>query len=84
VTTEAKRTRLTVDVPPDLKYRLRLVAAQRDVSVREYVIQTIEEQLAKDWVELMDPEGLFALTAEADPVLAELWNNEKDAAYEQL
>lgn len=84
MTSEAKRTRLTVDVPPDLKYRLRLVAAQRDISVREYVIETIEEQLAKDWVEVIDQESLFVLTAEADPVLAELWDNEKDAAYDQL
>jgi excisionase family DNA binding protein len=29
-------------------------------------------------------EGPAALTAETDPVLAELWDNEKDAAYDQL
>ena len=29
-------------------------------------------------------EDLLSLTAEADPVLAELWDNEKDAAYDQL
>lgn len=31
-----------------------------------------------------DTEGLLALTASADPVLAEIWNNEKDAAYDDL
>jgi predicted transcriptional regulator len=82
--TEAKRTRLTVDIPPELKRRLRLVAAQRDISIREYVVQTIEQQLAEDWVELADQEGLLALTALADPVLAELWDNEQDAVYDQL
>jgi hypothetical protein len=35
-------------------------------------------------VELVEEEGLLALTAQADPVLAELWDNEKDAAYDQL
>lgn len=31
-----------------------------------------------------DANGLIALTAEADPVLAEVWNNEKDAAYDRI
>jgi len=60
------------------------VAAQRDTSIRQYVLETLEEQLAKDWVELAWQEGLLALTAQADPVLAELWDNDEDAAYDQL
>ena len=64
--------------------RLRLVAAQRDVSIGQYVLETIEERLARDWVELAEQEGLLALTAQADPVLAELWDNEKDAVYDRL
>jgi hypothetical protein len=79
-----KRTRLTIDLPVEVKRRLRLVAAQRDVPVRQYVLETIEERLAQDWVELTEQEGLLALTAQSDPVLAELWDNEKDAAYDRL
>ena len=84
MTTSVKRTRLTIELPAEVKHRLRLVAAQQDVAVRQYVLETIEERLAKDWVELAEQEGLLALTAQADPVLAELWDNEKDAAYDQL
>ena len=84
MTAVAKRTRLTIDLPAEMKRRLRLVAAQRDISVRQYVLETLEERLAKDWPELVEQEGLLALTAQADPVLAELWDNEKDAAYDQL
>jgi len=84
MTTVAKRTRLTIDLPAEMKRRLRLAAAQRDISVRQYVLETLEERLAKDWPELVEQEGLLALTAQADPVLAELWDNEKDAAYDQL
>jgi len=84
MTAVVKRTRLTIDLPVEVKRRLRLVAAQRDVTVRQYVLETIEERLAKDWVELAEQEGLLALTAQADPVLAELWDNEKDAAYDRL
>jgi predicted transcriptional regulator len=84
MTTSVKRTRLTIELPAEVKRRLRLVAAQRDVAVRQYVLETIEERLEKDWVELAEQERLLALTAQADPVLAELWDNEKDAAYDQL
>ena len=80
----SKRTRLTVDLPAEVKQRLRLVTARRDISVRQYVIEALEERLSKDWKELADEEGLLALTARDDPVLAELWDNEKDAAYDQL
>ncbi len=34
--------------------------------------------------ETREPEGLLTLTAKADPVLAEIWDNEKDAAYDRL
>jgi hypothetical protein len=29
-------------------------------------------------------EDVYAITAAGDPVLAEVWDNEKDAAYDQL
>jgi hypothetical protein len=29
-------------------------------------------------------EDLLTLTAQADPVLAELWDNDRDAAYDRL
>ncbi len=84
MTTGVKRNRVSIDLPADVKRRLRLVAAHRDVTIREYVLETIEHQLAEDWVELAGPEGLLALTAESDPVLGELWDNEKDAAYDAI
>ncbi len=83
VTNSSPRVRLTVDVPPEMKRRLRLVAARRDVSLRQYVIKVLEERLAQDMnAELLDLENLMALTVQADPVLAELWDNERDAVYD--
>jgi hypothetical protein len=82
--TTVKRSRLTIDLPVEMKRRLRLVAAQRDISVRQYLLEVIEQQVAEDWVELAEQEGLLALTAQADSVLADLWDNEKDAAYDRL
>ena len=34
--------------------------------------------------ETRESEGLLRLTANADPVLADIWDNEKDAAYDRL
>ena len=77
-----KRPRISVDVLPGVRRRLRLAAAKRDVSVQQYVIQAIEEQLREDLGE--EDEGVTTLTAKSDPVLAELWDNPKDAAYDRL
>lgn len=82
--TDSNRTRLTIDLPPKIKQHLRLVAAQRDISMREYIIETLEEKLARDLVELAEQEGLLALSARADTVLTELWDIEKDSAYDQI
>ena len=82
--TDLKRNRVTIDVPSDVKRRLRLVAAHREVSIRQYLLETIDQQLTKDWLQLADQEGLLALTAESDPVLKELWDNEMDAAYDTI
>ncbi len=78
----AKRPRISVDVPPEVRRRLRLAAAKRDLTIRQYVLEAIEEQLREDLGE--DSEGVLTLTAKADPVLAELWDNRKDSEYDRL
>ena len=84
MSTTTKRSRLTIDLPVEMKHRLRLIAAYRDVSIRKYVLDTIEERLSEDWSELAEHEGVLALTPQSDPVLAELWDNDKDAAYDKI
>ena len=78
----AKRTGISVDVLPEVRRRLRLAAAKRDLTVRQYVLEAVEERLQED----LGDEGkrVLALTAKADPVLADLWDNLKDAAYDRL
>jgi uncharacterized protein (DUF1778 family) len=77
-----KRPRLSVDVSPSLRRRLRVAAARRDVTVGKYVLTALERQLQQDVRE--DSDAILALTAAADPVLAELWDNPRDAAYDRL
>ena len=77
-----KRPRISIDLAPDMRRRLRLAAAQRDLTVRQYVLQVLEERLQEDLTAIN--KGLLALTAQADPVLARLWDNPKDAEYDRL
>jgi len=78
----AKRPRISVDVLPEVRRRLRLAAAKHDLTVRQYVLEAIEERLREDLGE--QDEGMLTLTAKADPVLGELWDNPKDSEYDRL
>jgi uncharacterized protein (DUF1778 family) len=78
----AKRPRISLDVDPEVRRRIRLAAAKHDVSVRQYIMDALQERLREDLGE--EGDRLVALAAKADPVLAALWNNDKDAAYDRL
>lgn len=77
-----KRPRISIDVVPETRRRLRLAAAKRDLTIREYVLQALEERLRDDLG--TETDGLLALTADADPLLARLWDNPEDAEYDRL
>lgn len=78
----AKRPRISIDVQPTVRRRLRLAAAKRDLTVRQYVLEAIEERLREDLGD--EDEAMMALTARTDPVLGELWDNPRDAKYDRL
>jgi hypothetical protein len=68
-----------------MKRRLRIAAAHLDLSLRQYVIDALEERLSRDiGSEELNADGVMSLSAETDPVLAALWDNEQDAAYDAL
>jgi uncharacterized protein (DUF1778 family) len=77
-----QRPRISLDVNPAVRRRIRLAAAKRDVSVQQYIMDALQERLRDDLGD--DGQEVLALTAEADPVLASLWDNVKDAAYDRL
>jgi len=72
----AKKARLTIDLEPDVHARLKIVAAHKRTTMREYTVQAIQRQLSEEPAEY--------LTAQEAPVLAELWDNPDDAAYDDL
>ena len=83
-TTQEKRARLSIDLSVEARRHIRRAAAKRDLSIRQYVLEAVGERLKEDLGEEATRENLLALTAPADPVLAELWDNAKDAAYDRL
>jgi uncharacterized protein (DUF1778 family) len=80
----AKRPRISIDVDPEIRRRIRLAAARKDLLVSQYVLGAIKERLRQDLGEQEEIESLLILNAKTDPVLAELWDNEKDADYDRL
>jgi uncharacterized protein (DUF1778 family) len=84
-TTQQRRARLSIDVPHEARRRIHIAAAKRDQSIRDYVWEAVEARLKHDLAdELSAAADLVALNERADPVLADLWNNPKDAAYDKL
>jgi uncharacterized protein (DUF1778 family) len=82
-TPQNRGARLSIDVPLEDRRRIRMAAAKRDVSIREYVWQAVEARLARDLADELSATDLVALNDRADPVLADLWDNPKDAAYDK-
>ena len=73
----ARKTRLTVYVPPDIKRRLRIAAAKGDMTLGQYVLDAIGSRLDSD-VPLEDDllraaEGSLAFWD--NPVDDEAWND---------
>ena len=83
-TTQQGRARLSIDVAREERRRIHIAAAKRDQSIREYVWEAVEARLKHDLAGELAALDLLALDGRADPVLAELWDNPKDAAYDKL
>ena len=80
---DARRVRLSIEVTRETRRRIRLAAAQRDQSIRQYVSEAIEARLKDDLPDERSADPV-ALRGSADPVLTELWDNPADAAYDEL
>jgi uncharacterized protein (DUF1778 family) len=83
-TTRPRRERLSIDVSREQRRRLRIAAAKHDQSIRDYVWDAVETRLKDDGINEPPAGDLLTLTEEADPVLAELWDNPRDAAYDDV
>ena len=83
-TTQQRRARLSIDVPREARRRIHIAAAKCDQSIRDYVWEAVEARLTHDLANDVSAADLVALNKRADPVLADLWDNPRDAAYDKL
>ena len=77
-----KRLRISIDVNPELRRRIRLAAARNDVLVSAYILTAIEERLRADAAPA--PTGEEVLSSVTDEILSELWDNDLDDEYSRL
>ena len=78
---QIERCRLSIDVGPEDRRRIKMSATIHNETIREYVLKAVMERLQQD---SKHTESLLSMNGDADPVLADLWNNEKDSAYDKL
>ena len=71
-----EKSRLTLDLDPQMHRRLKMLAASKGVTMRELCLEAIENRVREEKAEY--------LTAEEAPLLAELWDNKEDAVYDDL
>ena len=76
-----RSARLSIDVSPEARREIRLAAASRDQTIRDYVRDAIAARLRRDRVRMRP---LAALHQAEDPVLGELWDNPRDAVYDKF
>jgi len=71
-----RKPRISIEVEPDLRRRLRIAAARRDITMREYVLTAVEQALSEeeslDWTRL------------SEPAFARDWDSASDAVYDAL
>ena len=81
MTFDAQPGRIGIEVTREMRRRIRLAAALRDQSIRQYVSEALEARRRDD---LTDEMSMPTVRAAADPVLAGLWDNPADARYDDL
>jgi hypothetical protein len=78
-TSTLKRDRLSVDVLPEEHRQIKAMAALRGLSIREFVRECIQEHLRRE----TEDSDLMAMTTRLGTVFEQVWDNEKDSAYDE-
>ena len=73
------RERLSVDISPEERRRVKAVAALAGKTIREFVLESIREKIARE----AEARELEAMTTHVCSSLEALWDNEQDAIYDE-
>jgi predicted transcriptional regulator len=81
---KGKRVRLSVEVEPGLHRRVKIAAAERDMTIKDYVVTALESVAAEE-ISRKEVEGgnadLAGLSAAA---FGRDWESEEDSVYDDL
>ncbi len=75
-----EKERLSIDVHPKEHRKIKIHAARHGMSIRLFVLESIRQRLSQE----DETKDLSSMTMGVGPVLKELWNNDKDAAYDEV
>ena len=79
-TPDKEKGRLSIDLQPEEHRQIKIYAARLGISIRHFVLECIRKQLAQE----AEERTLVNMVSDVSPLLKELWNNEKDTAYDDL
>jgi hypothetical protein len=74
------RNRLSIDIDPEEHQKIKLFATLNGTSIKEYVLTSIRERLERE----SEEKQLQLMTSQISPALKEIWDNDKDEAYNEL
>ena len=74
------KERLNIGILPEEHKQIKIYAALHGKTITEYVLEILRERLRQE----AEERHLSAMTNFASPGLKELWDNEKDSAYDNL
>jgi hypothetical protein len=68
------RNRLSIDIDPKEHQKIKIFATLHGTSIKEYVLTSIRERLARE----SEEKQLQLMTSQITPALKEIWDNDKD------
>jgi uncharacterized protein (DUF1778 family) len=74
------RERLSIDVTPEERRRVKAVAALAGKTLKDFVLESIREKIARE----MENRDLEAMMTFPSSALEELWNNDMDSIYDEV
>lgn len=80
---EGRRARLSIDVEPELRRKIKIAAAERDLSIRDYVVTVLRRALTADERSRAPAEDAAWAHLSAGS-FARDWESEEDQVYDRL
>ncbi|MGE5341089.1 MAG: hypothetical protein ACM3SY_06370 [Candidatus Omnitrophota bacterium] len=75
-----KHERVSFNISPEDYQKIKALAALHGNTIRQYILESIYYRIRHE----NEEKNLLNLTTSISPVLKELWDNDNDAAYDQL